>query len=304
MTACDKIALVTGATGFVGSCLTRRLVSDGWQVHAIIRPESSLVQLRDVVDRVTLHSFDGSTENMLEIVGRSNPVTVFHLASLFISEHQPKDIESLVRSNLLFGTQLVEAMAANGVENLVNTGTSWQHYQNEEGNPVNLYAATKQAFEAILRYYVETKFLRVITLKLFDTYGPTDPRPKLFSLLARLAKTGESLDMSPGEQFIDLVFIDDVVEAFLHAAELQAKSRIGTSESYAITSGAPLKLKEMVKSFEKVTSTPLSIQWGGRPYRNREVMKPWDSGTPLPGWRPKVSLIEGLELLFSQKRNV
>ena len=67
-------------------------------------------------------------------------------------------------SNITFGTQLVEAMVANGCYQFVNTGTSWQHYENDEYNPVNLYAATKQAFEDILRYYVETSALRVITL--------------------------------------------------------------------------------------------------------------------------------------------
>lgn len=304
MKARGNIALVTGATGFVGSNLTRRLVADGWQVHAIIRPDSNLDQLRDIVSTVTLHSFNGSTENMLEIVRRSNPSTVFHLASLFVSEHQPKDIEPLIHGNLLFGTQLAEAMAVNGVENLVNTGTSWQHYENDEGNPVNLYAATKQAFEAILQYYVETKCLKVITLKLFDTYGPADPRPKLFSLLTHLAKSDENLDMSPGDQLIDLVYIDDVVAAFIQAADRQQGLRIGTSESYAITSGEPLKLRDIVKCFETVTSTLLSIKWGGRPYRNREVMKPWDSGESLPGWRAEVSLVEGIKLIFSQKKNI
>ena len=67
-----------------------------------------------------------------------------------------------------------------GVKILVNTGTSWQHYENKDYSPVNLYAATKQSFEAILQYYVEVASLKAITLKLFETYGLDDPRPNFF----------------------------------------------------------------------------------------------------------------------------
>ncbi|WP_144034102.1 NAD-dependent epimerase/dehydratase family protein [Sporomusa silvacetica] len=62
-----------------------------------------------------------------------------------------------------------------------------------------MYTATKQALESLSRYYTQTTSMRMITLKLLDTYGPNDPRPKLFSLLNRIAQTGETLDMSGGQ---------------------------------------------------------------------------------------------------------
>jgi hypothetical protein len=77
-------------------------------------------------------------------------------------------IIDLIQSNVLFGTQLLEAMGVNNTRNIVNTGTFWQHYNNEDYNPVCLYAAT----------------------------------------------TGYPLDMSLGEQLIDLVHIDDVIEVY------------------------------------------------------------------------------------------
>ena len=94
-------------------------------------------------------------------------------------------------------------MTVNGVSKIINTGTFWQHYENREYSPTCLYAATKQAFESILHYYVEAKFLMIITLILFDSYGPSDPRPKLFSLLQEARQSEKVIAMSPGEQKID-----------------------------------------------------------------------------------------------------
>ena len=144
---------------------------------------------------------------MINIVNEANPEIVFHLASLFLAQHTLEDIERLVQSNLLFGVQIAEAITLQGVTKLINTGTSWQHYENEDYNPVCLYAATKQAFEDMLKFYVEASKLKVITLKLFDTYGPDDSRPKLFTLLRKVAQEQTELAMSPGEQLIDLVYM-------------------------------------------------------------------------------------------------
>jgi nucleoside-diphosphate-sugar epimerase len=222
------------------------------------------------------------------------PDTVFHLASLFLSEHKPTDIERLISSNLLFATQLAEAMVQAGVWQLVNTGTSWQYYDGSAYNPVNLYAATKQAFEAILAYYVETTALRVITLKLYDTYGPGDRRQKLLHLLRRVAERQEPLAMSPGEQLIDLVHIDDVLHAYVIAADLLREGRVTAHDSFAVSSGAPVRLRDLVELYEKLLMRKLPIEWGGRPYRNREVMMPWHTGRVLPGWIPQISFETGL----------
>jgi nucleoside-diphosphate-sugar epimerase len=298
-------ALITGATGFVGSRLVHRLVREGCDVHVIVRPASKLDQLDDVKDDIQIHVHDGDTEKLQNIVSVANPDTVFHLASLFLAQHQPKDIVPLIQSNLQFGTQLVEALVQNGVYCLVNTGTSWQHYENREYSPVCLYAATKQAFEALLQFYLETTPLKTITLKLFDTYGPDDPRPKLFQLLKTVSDRQEPLAMSPGEQLIDLVYIDDVIEAYQVAAERLRAGLTRTHECYAVSSGQPISLKELVCVYEQVTGKKLPIQWGGRPYRPREVMVPWNKGRLLPGWSVKIGLEEGIRKvgLLTSERN-
>ncbi|WP_237247325.1 NAD(P)-dependent oxidoreductase [Sideroxyarcus emersonii] len=286
------VALVTGATGFVGSHLVRRLVTEGWEVHILNRAESRLPDHPEFA-QTTRHIHDGSTQGMAECVAQAKPDVVFHLASLFLAQHESKDIEPLVLSNVLFGSQLLEAMRINGVDKIVNTGTSWQHYNNEDYNPVCLYAATKQAFEDILAYYTEAASLKAVTLQLFDTYGPGDPRPKLFHLLAKTAKNQEALAMSPGEQLIDLVYIDDVIDAFLCAKDVLYELPKG-HQVYAVSSGQPLQLRELVAIYENELGVKLPIEWGKRTYRPREVMTPWNKGRTLRGWHPKVGLVEGI----------
>jgi nucleoside-diphosphate-sugar epimerase len=292
----DRV-LVTGATGFIGSNLARQLVDEQKDVHIIIRPTSNTTLVADLLSKMTVYVHDGSTDQMGAIIRQANPEVVFHLASLFIARHRPEDIVSLVEANILFSTQLVDAMVTNGVFRLVNTGTSWQHFQNQGYLPVSLYAATKQACSDIFSYYCDVSPLRILTLSLFDTYGPGDPRPKLFSWLRQIAKTGEALNMTPGEQLIDLVYITDVVEAFIRAGELISHDKIDGMQEVMISSGAPIKLKDLVRIYQDITGASLNINWGGVPYREREVMVPWNNGKTLPGWSPSVSLLEGLRLM-------
>ena len=232
-------------------------------------------------------------------MSQAAPQTVFHLASLFLSEHAPSDIDRLINSNLLFANQLVEAMVQAKVWQLVNTGTSWQHFRGDEYCPVNLYAATKQAFEAILRYYVDATPLRAITLHLYDTYGAGDTRPKLFNFLRQVANQTERLAMSPGEQRIDLVHVDDVVSAYFASVDRFSSENLVAYEAYAVSSGNPIKLKDLVAIYARVLGRELPITWGGRNYRDREVMNPWSEGAPVPGWKPRVSLEDGIKKLIN-----
>ena len=292
-------AVVTGATGFVGRHLVKHLLDRGWLVHAIARPASNCSHLTDLGENFTLYTHNGSIDALIEQFQTIRPSIVFHLASLFLSEHQPKDVEPLIQSNLLFGTQLVEAMTQGGVTALVNTGTAWQHYEGRDYSPVNLYAATKQAFEALLQYYIEARGLRVITLKLHDTYGPDDARPKLINRLRHVALTSESLEMSPGEQLIDLLHVDDVSEAFRVAAMRILDGCVSGHECYCLSSGFPMTLRALVEQVEQLLDRTLPITWGGRPYREREVMEPW-RGPTLPGWAPSRNWVTGISQTLSR----
>ena len=225
---------------------------------------------------------------------------VYHLASLYLPSHKYDDIRNLIDSNITFGTELVDAMNVNGITNFVNTGTMFQHYKDANYSPVNLYAATKQCFEDILKLYQETSGFKVISLHLFDTYGSNDKRRKIFNLFKEISESGETLAMSPGEQLIDIVYIDDIIDAFIIAGKYLVEGRYDLCGTYGVSSGKPVKLRELVKIFEKVSGKKLSIEWGGRPYREREIMVPWKSYKTLPDWQPKINLEDGIKLFLQR----
>ncbi len=294
-------ALITGATGYVGSKLCQRLLAEGWQVNVLVR-ETGRPLPQTLADQVTAHSYDGSAQSVLNAVAAAQPDVVFHLASLFIAEHRSDQVIDLINSNLLFATQLAEACARGGVKRFINTGTSWQHYRSDGYDPVCLYAATKQAFEDILEFYADAFGMRVITLKLFDTYGPDDTRPKLVNLLVKAMKSGEALGMSPGEQVLDLVHIDDVTRAFAVCAQQLLNDALPQPHvRYAVSSGKPLSVRQLVALMEQVGGQVMNVNFGARPYREREVMQPWQARQCPLGWQALIDTPTGLASLL-QKR--
>lgn len=293
--------LITGATGFIGRNLATELAKLGHEVHILIRPTSDVsIFPTTILTRLTLHSYISG--NLVDIVKDVMPDVVYHVAAMVSVNTDYDGIRSLIASNITLGTELLESMRINRITRFINTGTFWQHYNNSVYSPVNLYAATKQAFEMIVAYYQETSQLHVIQLHLFDSYGPLDPRPKLLPLLHRIAYSGETLPMSPGEQQINLVYIDDIVNAYILAGLYLMENRHDLCSTYAVSSDESVSLKQLVKIYEEQVRKPLHIAWGKRAYREREVMVPWNTGKRLPGWKAKISLREGISKCIAAEK--
>ena len=288
-------ALITGISGFVGGHLAARLLGDGWTVHGLTRQATDGA----TPDGRRDHVHDGTRESIRDIVRAVAPDVVIHLAAHYVADHGDDDVAPLVDGNVAFGTHVLEAMAAGGGGALVNAGTAWQNFGDDVYRPVNLYAATKQAFEDIVTFYADARGLRAVTLRLFDTYGPRDPRIKLLGTLMRARESGDRLSMSPGDQLIDLVYIDDVVEAFVTAARRACDDGPAGHEVFAVSGGDPRSLRSVVETFSRLCGEPLDVDWGGRDYRPREVMVPWTGGRPLPGWAPKVALEAGIARMLN-----
>lgn len=145
----------------------------------------------------------------------------------------------------------------------------------------------------IIQYYVEAKGVVAVTLKLFDAYGPNDPRTKLMNLLFQASQADEFVPMIEGQQKIDLIHVNDVSSAYLAASERLISGSVNESEVFGVGSSVRFSLKEMVDMFERVSGKHLNIGWGLRAYREREVMDPCRL-TMLSGWLPFMDLEQGI----------
>ena len=267
--------LMTGITGFIGKNLAERLLNNGHEVFAIVRPTSKIDELsKNLQDNVKFFTYDADN-TVLDIVTDlcvedNRPDVVYHLASwLLTTEHKFEDIKDLIQSNITFGTELLDAMTANNLYNFVNADTMLQ----------------------------EARQLKCISLCIFGTYGSND-KGRIFALLKKIADSGETLKMSPGGQLVDFVYIDDVVDAFILAGNYLAKNQYDYCGTYGVSSMNPIPLRSVVEIFEEVSGKKLSIEWGGRPYRQREVMITWTNFKTLPGWEAKINLREGIAKLL------
>lgn len=285
--------LITGITGYIGSHLARALLPDH-EVYGLVREPLYTEYIADIRDRLQLVTTDGSYTSVEAAVQKVRPDLTYHLAAYYTGAHGPEVTPTLIASNVTFGAYLLEAMSACGCSALVYASTVMAHYGGETYRPLNLYAATKQAFSDLLAYYTDADFLRAVTLVLSDTYGPGDLRPKILNLVKKAAQTGEKLAMSAGNQDYDVVHIDDVVRAFRQAGEQLMQMPQWKNKTFQVSSPHPLTLRQTVEELCRVNGWSLNADWGVRPPAEREIRKAVRLYPPVPGWTPTVPLDEGL----------
>lgn len=290
------VAMVTGGTGFIGRHVVGRLLDEGWQVTVLARPSSVIpLELEGRIGRIDIDDLSGLSRQVISL----RPDVVLHLASMIVVDHQPTQAVPLLRANVEMPLLLLEAMSAADCRAFVNTGTFWQHYDNRPYWPVDLYAATKQAFESILLHYVDSHAMHAVTLKLFDSYGHDDIRRKIVGLVIHAARTGSLLEMSAGEQILDLTHVDDIANAFFVAAQ-QAMDGKNRSDNFFV-SGERFRLRDIVAAVEALVGPCPNIRLGVRPYRDREIMAPIEpAGAVLPGWSPNHLLADELAMAIAR----
>jgi nucleoside-diphosphate-sugar epimerase len=290
--------LITGATGFIGSHLIKVLQNEKHKLFCTLLPNEKNPFGEESVKSIVVNSDDIKTT--ISFLAENKVDGIIHLASYVQSgEHKPEDIETLLNANIIFGSTLLEAATMSKVKWFINTGTYWQYYRSDEYCPVNLYAASKQAFMDIAKYYWDSDKIKFCTIYLYDTYGPNDTRPKIFNLWQKIAETGETLNMSPGEQLIDISHVSDIVRAFALLANHLKNSHpeVNNGDIFAVKAEKRYTLKELAKIFEKATGKKLNIYWGGRPYKQKEVMIPWNKANVVPEWKPLISVFDGIKEL-------
>ncbi len=291
-----KRILITGITGYTGSNLALRLIGDH-EVFGLVREPVNMEYIQDIAGSLTLLPYDGTYGSMDSALKESRPELVYHLATHYTGTHRPVDIPKLLASNISLGMYLMEAMKSDGCSKLVYASSIMSHYRGADYCPLNLYAATKQALTDILEYYTDSGLIRAATLVISDTYGPHDHRPKLLNVVKRSLRTGEALSLTDGEQNYDVGYIDDVVQAFVIAGELLSDGQ-WKNERFQIIPDNPLTLRQTVEKLLQIDGRTTRLEWGAKPSPDREIRKAVRLYPTVPGWRPQVTLEEGLRRIL------
>jgi nucleoside-diphosphate-sugar epimerase len=289
----QKRALLTGGSGYVGHRVVSGLVEAGWKVSVLTRASTDIEVLGKAKPNLQIFQHDGRADYIVDVMREARPDVVFHLAATNNSSDSSFEIAEMLETNVTLGVQLLEAMRQVECKHLVNTGTFWSYSEDGKNKPINLYAATKLALEILIDYYCSVSELRAITLNLCDVYGPGDWRPKLLNLLKTAAKTGEPLKLTPGHQQMNLVHVDDVVDAFLSASAQVCELLANRHLKFSISSNETISVRNLVKQISNILGTEVPVLFGGKPYREGEIMTPWN-GNCLPQWQPKIDLVTGL----------
>ena len=293
--------LITGITGYIGSKLARELLTD-CEVYGLVRKPLNLEYLEDLEDihtKIQFVYYDGTYESMSAAVQTSQPDLVYHMAAYYTGSHGPEHIQKLLDSNITLGAHLLGAMAEHKISALVYASTIVAHYQGAEYRPLNLYAATKQAFSDLLAYYTDIGLVCAVSVVISDTYGPGDNRPKILNIIKRATKTGERVAFSSGEQVYDVIYIDDLVSAFRMAGEQLLQGAYQNAVFQAVPE-SPLSLRETVEKLLQVNGLNLNAGWGERPAPARELREKIRLYPTVPNWEPQISLEEGLRRMCEQ----
>lgn len=302
LSALPKRVLITGASGYIGNQVAARLVNLGLQVHVLTRPNSDLRGLSGVTrhDIPTSHQ---DSHNITTIAASVAPDAIIHLASLVKGNHTQDNCAEFVAAHITLPTQLLESAPPI----FINTGSYWELGDAAPGpwrhRPNSLYAATKHAINPIIDYYVGRGNTRATTLMLYDVYGPRDWRGKLVSLLAQRARSQDAtpIHLSPGDQLLYYVHIDDVVESYITTLRTLWFHHTNASpvihDTRAVRCESPCSLRELVQTAERVWNTKLRCTFTA-PYPANQIMVPNTEPSLPTGWNANITLSNGLRTLL------
>ncbi|MBZ0215862.1 MAG: NAD(P)-dependent oxidoreductase [Fimbriimonadaceae bacterium] len=290
--------ILTGATGYIGRSLAAALLEQGHQLTLVQRQSSDLSRIGPIVENAAnVVLSDGSQDSLSGPLRDCGADVAIHLATLYRRDLSGGQLDHLIESNIRFGAQLIDALDHAGVKSFINTGSYWQKHPNRSPNgPINLYAATKAAFESFVMEAVQNRGFRAITLTLYDVYGQDDDRPKIFNLVKAASHAESVMNLSPGEQVLSFTYIQDVINGYLIALDRLTEKAPGCYEKFDLAA-TPVRLKDAVEMFNAMLDKPADLRWAATPYADGQIMSV-NIGDLLPGWKPVVSLADGLNELL------
>jgi UDP-glucuronate 4-epimerase len=257
------LILVTGAAGFIGYHVSRRLLERGDRVLGIdnLNPyydpklkEARLAELRRFKDFTFAHADIADTDSMQEIFSERSPRRVIHLAAQAGVRYAAVNPFAYIDSNLVGFQNILEGCRHNEVEHLVFASTSSvygantrQPFSEHDGvdHPLSLYGATKKANELMAHSYAHLYRLPVTGLRFFTVYGPWGRPDMALFKFTRGILAGEPIPVyNQGRMIRDFTYIDDIAEGVVRILDVipAPNPDWNSSEPDPATSNAPYRI--------------------------------------------------------------
>ncbi len=301
-------ALVTGGAGFIGSNLVDRLLAEGHSVDVVDNlTTGSLANLADArrspVGRLTFHHIDVRSPDLVELINRSRPEVVFHLAAQADVRVSVADPVFDADVNILGTLRVLEGARSSGARKVVFASSGGTIYGNPDPadlpikeshpqEPLSPYGVSKKVVGDYLTAYRVLHELEFTALALANVYGPRqDPHGEagVVAIFAGRLLGGQPCTIyGDGSQTRDFVFVDDAVDAFARAA-----SR-GGGLTLNIGTGAETSVNDLYWTMAAhAGTTEPAVHALARPGElQRSCLDPSRAAIHL-GWKPWTSLSEG-----------
>lgn len=289
--------MVTGATGFFGSHLCRRLRETGAEIYAVSRTarEDAGAGFRWL--QADLNDTSAVRRMLLEV----RPDVVFHLSGIATADVGLELVLPTFHALLVSTVNLLTVAAEIGIPRVILAG-SLQEPKPDDADPTpsSPYAAAKWASSAYGRMFRRIYGLPVVNLRVFQTYGPGQDVHKLIPYVTLALLRQQRPELSNGKWEVDWIYIDDVISGLLAAAQV----RNVPERTIDIGSGSLTSVRDIVAHLSRLTgsvATPVFGALPDRPFEPVRVANVAEAQSAL-AWRPAVSMIDGLRLTLDAYR--
>jgi dolichol-phosphate mannosyltransferase len=293
--------IVTGGAGFVAANLIRRLLSDGHEVIATVRPQSDAWRIQELLSEIDCVELDiTDAPEVADVVRRARAETIFHLAAhgAYSWQHERRRIFD---TNVGGTMNILEAAVGYDVGAVVVAGSSSEYgfkdhspAETEALEPNSDYAAAKAAATLLGGHIGRSENVNVVTLRLYSAYGPWEDPGRLVPRLVSYALSDRLPPLVDPDTARDYVFVADVVDGFIQAAEQAAAA---TGRIYNLGSGRQTTLREIVETARRLFAVHEEPVWNTMPRRMWDtevwVANPARIRAEL-GWEASTSLEQGL----------
>ncbi len=293
-----KRVLVTGASGFIGHHLCRRLTASGSSVFGVSRNLSAQCVSGIQWIQCDLSKVD-AVERMLEKV---QPQLIYHLASAVTGSRALEIVAPTFEANLLSTINLMLGATRIGGAKVVLAGSMEEPRTDEnDAVPCSPYAAAKWAATLYGRMFSALYDLPVVTLRLFMVYGPEQrDSAKLVPFVVKSLLRGDAPRLTSGRRMIDWIYVDDVVDGLLTAAT----TRAAIGRSIDIGSGVRVSVRAIVEKITDIVASGVKPMFGAIPDRpfDTEFCADLTVARNILNWSPQIGLDEGLRRTVDRYR--